>query len=476
MSAVYRAYAPLFHQVLGDRAGRSTLLWISGVLVALAALGTWLSVAVEHAAEGGGILCCAALVVLLWLWSSIFVGSATLQNHPANACLVPHLRRRLITVCVGLFVGSSVVLAATGGIFFGHFGYALAAAGLLVPYVLLMQRFFYLAMLPVFASPLLQLVPAAWSDRLTAALAPINEPTLSSLGVAADIVLLAWGLSIALPRGGDRHFALGARRTLLQSPGKDGAALRELRRRRALRWGYARVLRRDSTRAGAPGDQMMHTLGTAVNQGSDIFGVVVCALVGVLAALAHVPDGRIIGPLTIFDFVQLMMLLSTFSYTVALLSAATTYKAEQGLYRLTPAAPSARELNRVFAKTVLLRFLKIWLVVLAGLVCIDCARLGSLEVRAYPLALASLTLPFACVLLPDYARLRAGPGLGITVGLPVTLMLMYMFFAALAARHPGFHWLLLVCPIAACSLATLWVQWLSMIKMPPAFPAGRLAA
>ena len=444
MSAVYRTYAPLFYQVFGHAGSRRTLLWISGALVVLAGVGAWLSVAVEHAEEGGGTLCCAALVVLLWLWSSIFVGSAILQNHPANACLVPHLRRRLITVCVGLFVGSSVVLALTASIFFGHFGYALAAAGLLLPYVLLLQRFFYLAMLPGFASPLSHWVPAAWSDRLTASLASVSEPTLSLLGVAADIVLLAWGLSIVLPRGGDRHFAVSARRTLWGGAGKDGAALRELQRRRVWRWGYARVLRRDSLRAGAPGHKMMHTLGTAVNEANAIFGVAVCALVAVLAALAKVPDGKIIGPLTIFDFAQAMMLLSLFSYTVAVRLAGFTHNAEQGLYRLTPGAPSARELNRVFAQTVLLRFLKIWLVVLAGLVAIDCARRGSLAVGTYPLALASLTLPFLCVLLPDYARQRAGPGLGVTFGLPVTLILVYMFFAALAAMYPGLPWMVLV--------------------------------
>lgn len=476
MSAVYRAYAPLFYQVLGDARGRRTLLWISGVLAALAALGAWLSVAVKHAAEGGGTLCCTALLVLLWVWSSVFVSTAMLQNHPANACLVPYLRRRLITACVVLFVVSSVVLAVTVGIFFGHFGYALAAAGLLVPYVLLAQRFTYLIMLPVYAAPLSQLVPAAWTDRLTASLTSISEPTLSLLGVAADFALLAWGLSIALPRGGDRHFLVSARRTLLQSAGNDGAALRELQRRRLWRWGYARVLRRDSARAGAPGRKMMHTMGTSANEGSVIVGVVACTLVAVLAALAKVPEGKIVGPLTIFDFAQGMILMSISLYAIAVLSAAVVHNAEQALYRLTPAAPSSRELNRVFAKAIVLRFLKIWLVALAGLVAIDCARHGSLEIRAYPLALASLTLPFVCILLPDYARLRAGPRWGVSVGLPVTLILAYLFFAALAARYPGFHWLVPAAVIAAGSLLTLWVLWISMVKMPPAFPAGRLAA
>ena len=130
----------------------------------------------------------------------------------------------------------------------------------------------------------------------------------------------------------------------------------------------------------------------------------------------------------------------------------------------------------MFAQTIVLRFLKIWLVVLAGLVAIDCARRGSVEIRAFPLALASLALPLVGMLLPDYARLRAVPRLVVTFGLPVALLLLYLFFAALAARYPGLPWMVLVCAIAACSLLTLWVQWISMMKMPPAFPAGRLAA
>jgi hypothetical protein len=472
----YRAYAPLFYQMFGHVGSRRTLLWMSGLSAVIAALGAWLSVAVERAAEGGAVLCCLAVVLFLWIWSSVFVSTAMLQNHPANACLVPHLRRRLITACVVLFVAASVVLAATVGAFFGHFGYALAGAGLLIPFVLLAQRFPYLAMLPVYAPLLAQLVPAAWSDGLTASLASIDESTLSLLGIAADIGLLAWGLSIALPRGGDRHFAMSERRTLWQAAGKDPAALRELQRRGVWRWGYARVLRRDSLRAGAPGIKMLHTMGTTVNGGSAIGGVVVCAVVGVLAAFSGISDRKIVGPLTVFDFAQGMMLMSISSYAIALLSAAVAHNAEQGLYRLTPGAPSARDLNRVFAKTVVLRFLKIWLVVLAGLVALDCARRGSLEVRAYPLALASLTLPFVCMLLPDYARLRAGPRWGVGVGLPVALILGYLFFAALAARHPGFPWLVPAGFIAVCSLLTLWVKWTSMIKMPPAFPAGRLAA
>jgi hypothetical protein len=477
MSAgVYRAYAPLFHQLLGEPGGRRSLLRTSGILLVVIALGTWLSLAVMHKPDAAGAFCGVGLAGLVWLWCAVFVSSAARQNHPANACLVPHLRRRLIVLCIVLFVVSSLLLATLISVFFGHFGYALAVAGVLVPFVLLMERFAYIGLLPVLASPLSQAVPTAWSDRLSASLAGVSEPTLSVLGIAIDIVLLAWGLRMALPRGGDSHFARADRRALWQAAGSDAAALRELQRRRAWRKGYERVLRRDSVASAAPGRKMMHAMGTTVNEESYILRAVVYSLGAVFAALASLPDFKIFGPMTAFGFVQALILMSIPSYTGAVLSAAGTHNAEQGLYRLAPGAPFARDLNRVLAKTVLLRFLKIWVVVLAGLVCVDFALQGGLVLRSYPLAMASLTLPFLCTLLPDYARLRAGPRFGVIFGLPVALVLVYLVCAAVAARYPGFPWLVPAGFIAACSLLTLWVQWISMVKMAPAFPAGRLAA
>ena len=279
MSAgVYRVYAPLFHQLLGEPGGRRSLLRTSGILLVVVALGTWLSLAVMHKPDAAGAFCGVGLAGLLWLWCAVFVSSAARQNHPANACLVPHLRRRLIVLCVVLFVVSSVLLAMLISAFFGHFGYALAVGGLLVPFVLLMERFAYIGMLPVLASPLSHIVPTTWTDSLTGLLAGMNEPTLSLLGVAADIGLLAWGLRMAFPRGGDSHFAWTGRRALWQSAGSDGAAFRELQRRRVWRWGYARVLQRDSVRAGTTGHKMMHALGAAVSEEGYIFRVVVYSL------------------------------------------------------------------------------------------------------------------------------------------------------------------------------------------------------
>ncbi|USX23451.1 hypothetical protein NHH82_15270 [Oxalobacteraceae bacterium OTU3REALA1] len=475
-ASLYRTYAPLFYQLFSEPRGRRSLLRVSSFLLVFFAVGTWLLLALLHRPDAAGAFGGVGLTGLLWLWCAVFVSSAACQNHPANACLVPHLHRRLIVLCVVLFVVSSLLLATMISVFFGHFGYALAVAGVLFPFVLLMERFVYIGLLPVLASPLSHVVPTAWSDRLTASLAGVSEPTLSVLGVAADIVLLAWGLRMAFPRGGDSHFARADRRALWQAAGSDAAALRELQRRRVWRKGYERVLRRDSVASAAPGRKMMHAMGTTVNEESYILRAVMYSLATVLAALANIPDFKIFGPMTAFGLVQATILMSIPSYTGAVLSAASTHNAEQGLYRLTPGAPYARDLNRVLAKTVLLRFLKIWLVVLAGLVCVDFAQQGGLVLRSYPLAMASLTLPFLCTLLPDYARLRAGPRVGVIFGLPVTLVLVYLVCAAVAARYPGFPWLVPAGFIAACSLLTLWVQWISMIKMAPAFPAGRLAA
>lgn len=474
MSAgVLRAYMPLFHQLIGDAPARRSLARLVGILGAATAAVFWFSRAVMHSAAVGDAFCCLALLILLMMCGGTFVVSAARQNHPANACLVPHLRRRLITCCVVLAVASSVVLASVTSLFFGHFGLALAGAGLLFPFLLLAQRFPLAAALPVASWWFSKLLPEAWLDRLAALVSALSEPALSALGIALGIALLALGLKWALPRGGDRHFASQDRIEMWRTPGAEGAALRARKRRRFWSAGYAGALRRDSARPGAPGRKMLHALGTGVHDGWQLFSMVAFSAVAVGALLAKAPEFRFFGWLPGYHLLQISILWSVQSYTFAVLTVAGARAGEQALYRLAPAAPPARDFNRVFAGALLWRFTRIWLVALAGLVCIDMAHTGSLVPRAYPLALASLTLPLACLLLPDYARLRPNR---IVIGWAVALVVTFALFVAMDHRHPDFPWLMPAGVIAAGTFLALWVQWRSMVTMlPPAFPVGRLA-
>lgn len=474
MSAgVLRAYAPLFHQLIGDAPARRAQARLIGVLGAATAVVFWFSRAVMHSPAVGGAFCCLALLILVMMSGGTFVASAARQNHPANACLVPHLRRRLITSCVVLSLVSGVALASVTSLFFGHFGLALAGASLLIPFLLLAQRFPLVGALPVSWWWFSKLLPEAWQDGLAALLSAFSEPTLSALGIALGVALLPLGLKLALPRGGDRHFSARERVEMWRTPGPEGAALRQRNRRRFWSAGYAGALRRDSARPGAPGRKMLHALGTGVYDGWLLLLIVGFSAVAVVALLTKAPEFRLFGWLPGLPLLQISILWSIPSYTFGVLSVAAVRAGEQALYRLAPAAPSARDFNRVFARALLLRFTRIWLVALAGLVCIDLAHTGSLVPRAYPLALASLTLPLACLLLPDYARLR---GNRIVIGWAVALVATFALFVAMDHRHPDFPWLMPAGVIAAVTVLALWVQWWSMVKMlPPAFPVGRLA-
>lgn len=474
MSAgVLRAYAPLFHQLIGDGPARRSLARWIGVLGAATAAAFWFSRAVMHSPAVGDAFCCLALLILVMMCGGAFVGSAVRQNHPANACLVPHLRRRLITSCVVLSLVSCVALATVTSLFFGHFGLALTGAGLLFPFLLVAQRFPLVGVLPVSFWWFSKLLPEAWLDGLAAPWTALSEPALSALGIALGAALLALGLKWALPRGGDHHFSWKDRIGMWRTPGREGAALRQRNRRRFWSAGYAGALRRDSARPGAPGSKMLHALGTGVYDGWLLLLIVGFSAVAVVALLTKAPEFRLFGWLPGLPLLQISILWSIPSYTFGVLSVAAARAGEQALYRLAPAAPLPRDFNRLFARALLLRFTRIWLVALAGLVCIDLAHTGSLVPRAYPLALASLTLPLACLLLPDYARLR---GNRIVIGWLVALVATFALFVAMDHRHPDFPWLMPAGVIAVVTILALWVQWWSMVKMlPPAFPVGRLA-
>lgn len=461
MSAgLYRAYAPLFHEVTGDPDSRRRLLRIGAMLSGASALVFWLANHVMHSPDLGKWFCCLAVLGWVAILCGGFVNSAVRQNQPANASLVPQLRRRLSTCCVALFAASSLLMATVAYLFFGHFGYALAGAGLLVPYLLLMQRALWIGALPVLPWWLEALLPAAWFDGFAAALPAWGEPALATLGIAADILLLLLALRLALPRGGDRHIAWARRRAMWQVAGPQGVALRERERGWTGNVGYARVLRRDSRPTASPGRQMMHALGAGVQEGACVWSVLGLSLIAVAALLPDLGHFQARWPGASVAMFNVSILMAVQSYASALLGAVDARAGEVGLYRLTPAAPHTRDFNRVFATTVLMRFARVWLVSLAGLTAVTCAANANLSPGAFPLALASLTLPLACLLPRNPARLRARPADGPTQVMTVMMLVGFsVFFQVTGAQYPDFPWLLPAGVIAAGSLLTLWRQW-----------------
>ncbi|HEX8405053.1 MAG TPA: hypothetical protein VF670_10580 [Duganella sp.] len=480
MSAgVLRDYAQLFPLQPGKTGSRRPLLRNTGIVVASGAALVWFAHAVMHSAEAGALFLCATVFLVLLLWCGGFAASAVRQNQPAYACLVPHLHRRLTTCCVALFVISSAALAFTISMAFDYRGYSLAFTGLLFPYLLLLQRSPLAFFLPFLCWAVPNLMPDAWVDPLAAPLLALGELPLWALCIAANVALMALILRFVLPRGGDRHFASRDRIDLLAKRGPEAVASRVRQQGDSWRMIYTRALRRDSVPSAPQGNQMLHALGASVHDGGFIVATIIIGAVAVAISVLRGTDLSVAAWLKTGDSVSmvlsLLLLLQLLSYTSGALLTLGACTNEQELYRLSPSAPAARQFNRVLATALLRRFARLWLVVLAGLVCVHFALTRSLPPSAYPLAQASLALPVACLLLRDYARMQNVARMGTSAFTMMAFIAASSAFSGIAARHPDFPWLVPAVVVAACSLFAVWIRWRAMMETPPAFPAGRLS-
>lgn len=480
MSAgIWHSYAQLITPQPGKDGARRPLLRNTGIVVAGGAALVWLARAVMHSREASALFLCATMFILLLLWCGGFAASAVRQNQPAYACLVPHLHRRLTMCCVAAFVISSVALAVTISMAFDYRGYSLAFTGLMFPYLLLLQRSPSAFFVPFFCWAVPNLTPDAWADALAAPLLSLGPPALWALCIAANVALMASTLRWALPRGGDRHFASRDRIDLMAKKGPEAVASRARQQGDNWRIIYNRALRRDSVPSAPQGNQMLHALGGSVHDGGFIAGTIIISAVAVAISVLRSTDLSVAAWLKTGDSVSvvlsLLLLLQLLSYSSVTLLTLGACTSEQELYRLSPSAPAAREFNRVLATALLRRFARLWLAVLAGLVCVHFALTLSPLPSFYPLAQASLALPVACLLLRDYARMRNVARTGTSAVLMMAFIAASSAFSGIADSHPDFPWLVPAVVVSACSLFAIWMRWRAMMATPPAFPTGRLA-
>lgn len=471
MSAgILRAYAPLFHQLIAEPRPRRMLIRMICIIVPGTAGVMWFGHAVVRLQGFGAFICCMAVAALMFVWCALFAASAVRQNHPANACLVPHLRRRLINCCVMLFVVSSVSVAGAIGGFFGHFGYALVAAGMMFPCLLFVQRFVSLVFMPTVLVLFSVSIQGPWLDWMIAWLLSLPEPLVVVVGLSLDVALLVLALRVAFPRGGERHWAWHHRLQKTRVAATKDAATRQVEGMWGWRLGFSS---RDSVSSAPVGRQMMHVLGPSVSEGAHLISVVGFSLVTVAMLLAGL-DFMVGRMIMVTSILRMSILFSVHSYVSSLLLAMAARSDEQGLYRLAPAAPVGRDFNRVFARSALLRFLKVWLVTLACLFCIDFAATGKPVPSGSTLVLAALVLLFARAPLRDYARWRPNPGNWRTIVGTLAGMASVLIITAVTDKYAGFPWWALAAAIAAVALIAVRQRWWEMMRTAPAFPAGRM--
>lgn len=468
MSAVHGIYGILLKQAVYERRAQGSF-WITWVLLA-AAVPCFLGGAyMGQQWRDGVLLAIVPLGATAFMWWGMLVRSAVAQNQPSHACLVPHLRRRLMVALAAACCTGVLLVAGLASLKIGHFGHLLAALSLVFPFVLLMQRYSWLSILPsvvVFSALSWLKQPLADATRW---LAGYDEWAVTLAALAVIVPLSAWALQVTLPRGGDAHSdwyrkytsRLAALRSGGVKPASDSRALWAL-----LRW------RQRPITAGTPvGNKMMAGLGLSVWTTAAVAPLMVAVGWLIMVPLkwslgARMPE---FGTALIEIMAMSSVLICVQSQTTVL----SQRRGEQAVLRLAPGLPSAPALNRVLARVMLRRFMAAWGVSAACVLLIEATAAGQPALSGHGLLLAVLPLPFSFFMLRDYAtmpRQRDPQQTGVVLG-----MVVLMVPAGLRLLLPDVWCGVLALVVAVVSLVLLRWRWRYMMRAPVAFPAGRSA-
>jgi hypothetical protein len=220
------------------------------------------------------------------------------------------------------------------------------------------------------------------------------------------------------------------------------------------------------------GALMLQTLGPGHHRFDPVALLVVIAAVVFASTLfvGGADGGDVATPLVMVVGTVCMATATTFS-AGRFASSIPNGGVEQTLFRLTPAAPSAPELNRALARQLLGIGLGAWALGTALLLAMSAffaapaivlgrelvAMCGVLAMAAWPLR------DYASVALPDYARAAA---LGV--------LLPGWAVATAVMLGQGALWMAMLALLLAVSAWSIHAQWRAMLRAPVAFPAGRM--
>lgn len=453
----------LMQVVLRHRAEGIMGMWITWVLlgVSLVPLAAMAFGAVpRHVGLGAAA---ASLSIAIVMWWGMYLQTAMRLNTPASACLVPGMRRRLLALTAVLWIAASLPPAVLLGAAIGHYGIALLICAAALLYIALCCRYWWMGFVPT-AAWMACGAPGLSLPGLDAALAGVNEAAVTLAGLLVLAAPGALALRVLFPGGGDAHYRIGAcleRNARQGKPGMTGAS----------DIGLFRILdnfyRARLTAPGRPATRLLDGLGGRAHWSSSVVIIAILTL-GALAWRA------VSDPETMRPFIPLLlvsMLLTVIVHVDGLLSAVKHSRVEQGILRLVPIAPLARDLNRQLALALLGRFGIVWGAYLACSIAVVLATTGPW--RAW-LCCTVVALAFAPLLLRDHARHPGWKAAQLTFGI---LMLVMAPLSGLVEYGgiPVEATLAGSTVLLAGTAIALVLRWRRMLAAAPAFPAGRMA-
>jgi len=415
-----------------------------------------------------------AAVALFWMagfavpllnWGLRFMPGAVKLNTPANAKLVPQMRRRLVELscllcCVCIAGIASAPYAEKGGLLFWivllAVGTGLAASG------------HWAGSVVVVASSL----SAVFVSKL-GLFALLSHPVvlLLSLPLYAAVIVIA--VCAMFPQAGEGHWRMEARRARWQETGAKGDPFVERMAGVYTKGWYAVALRRDSARRDGP-RLMLHALGPVQHLGEIAVAIgLMTLMLGALGLFTawRVDAGVVRGIGWLF---AAMLLFVPLSHSLRLGQLAGSHAAEQALARLTPVAPgTAAAFNRQLGRALLRRALAGWGMASGAallLVTIGGAEPGTLLLLA---GVCCLVVPMVALPLRDHASRRRLPG-EVAIVLMLVSFAPCLWLAFVLARATGLPVMAIAAPLSVAVTVLTVVRGLRTMEAAPfAFPAGR---
>lgn len=443
-------------------------------LLLLAAVFVTLVAALVIGATGStqawlGWALCIPAGFLLFTWTLAYLPGAFKLNSPANAQLVPGMRRRLIELSLLVWLAGIGAMALGMHLVSGTLGHGLWLAAAITLGTATMAAGVSMAALvylPLLAGFIANKLLPAW------VLAAVQSLTASRLALLVLPLLAALAVWAMFPRAGKRHWRMFARQAsagafaaptvLGQEPGRlspDGVLLRRAVAQR----------RQGALLMQALGRSVPAAMASALALAALVTGTIIhLARSGVLPMLtdyfAQLSWVTISGVLLVFMF-QAGMAPAWLARTTG----------EQALVRLAPAFPAdASRFNMLLARAQLRQLLTIWLMATGASLLLGLVSGMSGSALLQQVGVCCMTLPALALALRDHARSNAWP-----------VFAMWAFAYGVSSIGPlaGIAGMALlglpfwpVALVTAFGLSALLVrQRLELMRTAPiAFPAGRI--
>ncbi|WP_312511351.1 hypothetical protein [Massilia sp.] len=411
---------------------------------------------------------CIPAGFLLFTWTLAYLPGALKLNSPANAQLVPGMRRRLIELSLLVWLlgigvlgmGSYLITRTPGPVLwlaaFFTLGLAAMTAGIPV------ARLIYFPLLGAFIL----------REHLPAWLATVAHGMIASQpGLAVLAALGALAMLAMFPQAGRRHWHMFTHQI---SGSAFGMPVAE---RQPGRFAWDGVLLRRAVAQGKQGALLMRALGRSLP--ATLANAL--ALAAVVTGALIVMGQRGILPLMTGYFAQIswvtisgVLLVFLFQAGMAPAWLART-TGEQALVRLAPAFPAdASRFNMLLARAQLRQLLTIWLMATGASLLLGLVSGMSGSALLQQVGVCCMTLPALALALRDHARSNAWPVFAMwALAYGVSSIGPLAGIAGMALLGLPFWPVALV---TAFGLSALLVrQRLGLMRTAPiAFPAGRI--